>query len=249
MSLLRSIGSLFSRPTPEPADGRRQFFRQAAGLGAGMAMGSALLLPDEAWAGVEERAARFGITPGTLVDAQGRPMQPSGMVIDPFIGFIGMFGFNFPPRGWALCNGQLLSIAQYTALFSLLGTNYGGNGQTTFALPNLQGRMPMHFGQGPGLSPRSIGEVSGQENVTLLSTEMPTHTHALGAATTPGTTDAPAGAVPARPASSIPQYAAAADGVMAPTQAAGGNQPHNNMPPYLALNFSIALEGIYPSRN
>lgn len=250
MGLLDAARRYFARGAASeaaPVD-RRDFFRTAAGLGAGMAAGS-LLLPDEAWAGVEERAAHFGITPGTLVDARGRPMEPNPMVAEPFIGTIMMFGFNFPPRFWALCNGQILSIAQNTALFSLLGTTYGGNGQTTFALPNLQGRMPMHFGVGPGLSPRVLGEQSGAESVTLLSTQMPAHTHAALASSAPGTTDAPSGAFPARPASSIPTYGSAADVAMGAGGAAGGGQPHNNMPPYLALNFSIALAGIFPSQN
>jgi len=148
----------------------------------------------------------------------------------PFIGSIMMFGFNFPPNGWALCQGQLLSIQQNTALFSLLGTTYGGNGTTTFALPDLRGRSPIGRGQGPGLSDISQGEVSGTENVTLLTTNMI--------------------------AGQANNFFAAANtangsmgGVTATLAPAGNNQPFGSRNPYLGLNFSIALEGIFPSRN
>lgn len=251
MPFLDAARRLFTRSADaRPAADRRHFFRTAAGLGAGAAMGG-LMMPDEAWAASEERAARFGITPGTVVDAQGRPMQPSSQITDPFIGLIIMVPYNFPPRGWAFCNGQLLSIAQNTALFSLLGTTYGGNGQTTFALPNLQGRFPMHWGNGPGLSPRSLGETAGSESVTLLSTQMPAHNHQITVQTDPGTTDSPSGAYPARPASSIPQYGTTPGGTLnaATVSAAGGSQPHDNMPPYQTVSFCIALQGIYPSRD
>ena len=165
---------------------------------------------------------------------------------EPFLGEIKMGGWNFAPRGWALCNGQLLSIAQNTALFSLLGTTYGGNGQTTFALPNLQGRVPMHWGNGPGLTPRVIGEVDGSETVTLMSTQIPAHNHALQGADE-ATTKSPANAVPAF--ASTPTYNPAANLAMTPTGIAGGSQPHENMQPSLAVTFVIALEGIFPSRN
>src|SRR5437868_2425626 len=114
---------------------------------------------------------------------------------EPFLGEIRMFAGNFAPTGWAFCNGQILSIAQNTALFSLLGTTYGGNGQTTFGLPNLQGRVPMHWGTGAGLTPRTLGETSGSENVTLLSTQMPAHTHSIEASTGQGDQFSPAGNV------------------------------------------------------
>jgi microcystin-dependent protein len=167
-------------------------------------------------------------------------------VAEPFLGEIRAFGFNFAPRGWAMCNGQILSIAQNTALFSLLGTMYGGNGQTTFALPDLRTRAPMHLGQGPGLSSRTQGEQAGQEVHTLIATEMPAHAHAQPASSGEQDTNRPANAVPARGG----VYAASGDGtVLDATTASGGSQPHNNMPPYLVLNFCIALEGIFPSRN
>ena len=164
-----------------------------------------------------------------------------------------MFGGNFAPRGWAFCSGQLLSIAQNTALFSILGTTYGGNGQTTFALPDLRSRVPMHPGQGPGLTPRSLGEMGGTETVTLLNSQMPAHTHQATVApkaSTSETTDT-------LPTNQYP----AAGGVYSPTANAqmgssdvtvgvsGGNQPHNNMSPFTCVNFIIALEGIFPSRN
>jgi microcystin-dependent protein len=167
-------------------------------------------------------------------------------VAEPFLGTIIIFAGNFAPRGWAFCNGQLLPINQNTALFSLLGTQYGGNGQTTFALPDLRGRAALHFGQGPGLSNYTQGEVAGVENVTLLASQMPAHTHAQPATAGDETTNRPNAAVPARGG----VYANAADGSnLAGTTSAGGGQPHENRQPYLVLNYIIALEGIFPSRN
>lgn len=170
---------------------------------------------------------------------------------DPFIAEIRLFPFNFAPRGWAFCNGQLLAISQNTALFSLLGTTYGGDGITTFALPNLNGRVPMHPGQGPGLSPHDLGEFGGAETVTLLSSEMPAHTHALTASATDAGERSPAGQQPANELGSINSYAA--PGGVTPLAAeavtpTGGSQPHNNTQPSLVLAFAIALQGIYPSR-
>ena len=163
---------------------------------------------------------------------------------EPFLGEIRAFGFNFAPRGWAMCNGQILSIAQNTALFSLLGTTYGGNGQTTFGLPDLRGRVPIHLGQGPGLSSKDLGEQGGQEAQTLsvndARTRTPSRRRAASKTRTGPETRCPRGAV----------YAGSGDGsVMDPTTTTGGSQPHNNMQPYLVLNYCIAIEGIYPSRN
>jgi microcystin-dependent protein len=165
----------------------------------------------------------------------------------PFLGQIQIFGFNFAPRGWAFCNGQLLSISQNTALFSLLGTTYGGNGQTTFALPNLQGRVPMHVGQGPGLTNRTQGEVAGTETHTLNANEMPVHTHTARASSGDASDTTPVGNVLAGGGA----YAAAPNQAMnaLAITTAGGSQPHNNLQPYLVLNFCIALQGIFPSRN
>lgn len=169
---------------------------------------------------------------------------------DPFIGEIRLFAGNFAPRDWAFCNGQLMSIAQNTALFSLLGTMYGGNGQTTFALPDLRGRVPVHMGQGPGLTPRTQGEMAGSETVTLLSSQMPAHSHALRASTAAASGSTPAGALLG--ATSVNSYDSSAAGVaMAPGAIgnSGGSQPHDNMAPTLTLNYIIALFGIFPSRN
>ncbi len=174
---------------------------------------------------------------------------------EPFIGEIRMFGGNFAPVGWALCDGRLLSISQYQALFAILGTTFGGNGQTTFAVPDLRGRVPMNWGQGPGLSPRTLGEISGSENVTLLSTQMPAHSHSLHASGAQGDQFSPEGNVSALLVNSSGQpenaYSAVPNTSMAPQAigAAGGSQPHQNMQPYLCVSFIIALEGIFPSRS
>jgi microcystin-dependent protein len=183
------------------------------------------------------------------------------MSTEPFIGEIKIFGFNFAPRGYATCQGQILSIAQNTALFSLLGTTYGGNGQTTFALPDLQGRMPIGQGQGPGLPFYTMGEEAGTTNVTLLSTNMPIHNHAatginVRIPVTSASEDSSAtnnyigNAVndtfgpTASPTNSL-----GAPVVSGSTAVAGGSQPFSILNPYLTINYSIALEGIFPSRN
>jgi microcystin-dependent protein len=169
---------------------------------------------------------------------------------EPFLGEIRMFGFNFAPVGWAMCNGQLIPISQNTALFSLLGTFYGGDGIQTFALPNLQSRVAVHQGQGAGLSPYELGEVTGTETVTLLSAQMPNHSHAVNANGAAGTAARPGGVVLARSSTDI--YASSPDGTVLNAGmigATGGSQPHNNLQPLLVLNFCIALEGIFPSRN
>ncbi len=167
---------------------------------------------------------------------------------DPFLGELRIFGGNFAPRGWALCQGQLLSITQNTALFSLLGTTYGGNGTTTFALPDLQGRVPMGTGNGAGLSPRTLGESSGTENVTLNLTQIPAHSHQLTGTTAPQSTDQPGGASPSAGGYYSTQTPTTAMNPAAIGQA-GGSQPHPNVQPSLALTFIIALEGIYPSQS
>jgi microcystin-dependent protein len=199
-----------------------------------------------------------------------------GVTMSPYMGSIMTVPYNFAPRNWAYCSGQLLAIAQNNALFSLLGTIYGGNGVSTFALPDLRGRAVMGAGQGPGLSPRTLGEVSGTENVTLASTQMPIHTHTLtgvsgtlNAVDMKATEQSPqAGAYLARGVDTAPTpdmvpeiYLPAAQGDpatkvplatinMAGSPAtAGGSQPHSTMQPYLVLAPIIALQGIYPSRN
>lgn len=172
---------------------------------------------------------------------------------DPFVAEIRIFGFNFAPTGWAQCNGQVLPISQNTALFSLLGTTYGGNGQTTFALPDLQGSAPMHPGQGTGLSLRDLGESAGAEFVTLLVSEIPIHTHQVratsGAATLPG----PANNIWSQAVSdqgAFNYYNSTGTDTMHPAAfpPAGGSLPHNNMHPFLTLNFCIAMQGVFPPR-
>jgi len=177
---------------------------------------------------------------------------------EPFLGEIKIFPYNFAPPGWAFCSGQVLSIAQNTALFSLLGTTYGGNGQTTFALPDLGGRRAYHPGQGPGLSPVAQGEMTGTETVSLVTGEMPAHTHpvvAVRGGPSSGPTTSPAGATWSNEVKGSPQNTPYTDGqpntTMSPASMgiAGGGGAHENRPPYLVLSFCIALQGVYPSRN
>jgi len=173
---------------------------------------------------------------------------------DQFVAEIRIFPFNFPPTGWAFCNGQLMPISQNTALFALLGTVYGGDGKSTFALPDLQGSAPMQPGQGQGLSLRDLGEMSGVESITLLQSEIPLHTHTLRASLE----DATQGSLTANnviyaqtSGGTLYQTNTSANIVQLAPQAlalAGGGLPHNNMQPYLTLNFCIALQGIFPQR-
>ena len=167
------------------------------------------------------------------------------MSTQPFLAQVHIFSFNFAPRGWAMCNGQFLPINQNQALFSLLGTTYGGNGQTTFALPNLQGRVPTYAGQG-----LVLGQAGGEAAHTLTINELPTHTHQAIASSNGPTVTAPTGAFWASNTGFAP-YAASTNATMSPNSLGntGGSQPHNNMSPYLGLNFCIALQGIFPSRN
>jgi microcystin-dependent protein len=173
---------------------------------------------------------------------------------DPFVAEIRIFPFNFAPRGWAFCDGQLLPISQNTALFSLLGTTYGGNGQSTFALPNMQGNAPMHPGRGPGLSLHDLGETGGSETVTLLQSEIPAHSHSMRAHNadqadaqnpSPNTSLAQSANGFAYQNNASSNLVALNPSALAPV---GGDQPHNNMQPYLTLNLCIALQGIFPPR-
>jgi microcystin-dependent protein len=169
---------------------------------------------------------------------------------DPFVAEIRIFPFNFAPRGWAWCNGQLLPISQNTALFSLLGTTYGGNGTSNFALPNLEGSAPMHPGQGPGLSLHDLGEASGTETVPLLESQIPAHSHNYMASQADPLARTPAGNLAANMAG-VNGYAPPPPVVNMNSQAltpAGGSLPHNNMMPYLTLYFNIALQGVFPPR-
>jgi microcystin-dependent protein len=172
---------------------------------------------------------------------------------DPFVAEIRIFPFNFAPRGWAWCDGQLLPLSQNTALFSLLGTTYGGNGKSNFALPDLQGRTPMFWGQGPGLSLRDLGETGGSETVTLLESEIPAHSHALMCNAGVANRSTPIGNSIARTAGATPYELAAPTPPLVPMASqslapAGGDQPHNNLQPYLTFYFNIALQGVYPPR-
>lgn len=170
---------------------------------------------------------------------------------EPFIGEIRMFAGTFAPRGWALCDGQLLAVSQNDALFSLFGTIYGGDGRTTFGLPDLRGRVPLHQGSGPGLSPRQIGSKGGAENVTLTINELPSHTHPMQATEEPADSPQPDGRLPAR-STTVDLYINDDPTVnleTSSTTSAGGSQSHANMMPFLCVNFIVALVGIYPSRN
>jgi microcystin-dependent protein len=182
--------------------------------------------------------------------------------MDPFVAEIRIFPFNFAPVGWAMCNGQILPIIQNTALFSLIGTQFGGNGTSNFALPNLQAAVPISQGDGPGLTPRVVGESGGESAVTLQQSQMAAHSHTLAATTTTGTTATAAGSQLAlatasggkgAPAQVANFYSSTTNKVtaMSPNAigASGGNQPHNNMMPSLGLNFCIALQGIFPPRS
>jgi microcystin-dependent protein len=168
---------------------------------------------------------------------------------DPFVAEIRIFPFNFAPRGWAFCDGQLLPLSQNTALFSLLGTTYGGNGKSNFALPNMQGNVPMHPGQGPGLSLHDLGETGGSETVSLLESEIPSHAHQLRGQGAIGDSPVPTN-------NSLSRFTGGFQNTltgltpMAPEALppAGGDQPHNNMMPYLTLSFCIALQGVFPPR-
>jgi microcystin-dependent protein len=177
---------------------------------------------------------------------------------EPFLGEIKVVPYNFAPRGWARCDGQLMAISQNTALFSLLGTTYGGNGVSNFGLPDLRGRRPYHVGQGPGLSLVDLGEMAGEESVTLLQNEIPSHTHSVravrGAAGVTAPSTSPAGAAWANEVLGTPQnkpYAPGQPNVqMSPSAVGlrGSSFPHNNLPPYLVLTYVIALQGIFPPR-
>lgn len=172
--------------------------------------------------------------------------------MDPFVAEIRIFPFNFAPKGWAFCDGQILPLSQNTALFSLLGTTYGGDGKSNFALPNMQGNAPMHPGQGPGLSLHDLGEMGGAESVTLLQSEIPAHSHGVMAATIDNAdSNVPTNNNIGKASTKVFNIATAGSQVqMNPSTIGitGSSLPHNNMMPYLTLNFCIALQGVYPSR-
>ena len=170
---------------------------------------------------------------------------------DPFVAEIRIFPFNFAPKGWALCDGQILPLSQNTALFSLLGTTYGGDGKSNFALPDMQGNSPMHPGQGPGLSLHDLGEIGGSETVSLLESEIPAHSHSLMGSNQLGDVPVVTNNFPARTTFNMYQSVTNANLALMAFEAlppAGGDQPHNNFQPYLTLNFCIALQGVFPPR-
>lgn len=171
-------------------------------------------------------------------------------MVEPYMGEIRIMGFGFPPRGWATCDGQLLPISQQTALFSILGTTYGGDGKTTFALPDLEGRAAMAWGQGPGLTQRTLGETGGEETVTLIESETPSHTHQLMASNRVGGSGNPEGNTLATAGGANVYADASPDTQLSPQALApvGGGGPHQNMQPYLTMNFCIALQGVFPPR-
>ncbi len=186
----------------------------------------------------------------------GTAVKESQAQIEPFIGQIVMFGGNFAPRGWALCDGQLLPISQNQALFSILGTTYGGDGRTTFGLPDLRGRFAMHPGNGPGLTSRRLGEKGGAETTTLNLNQIPSHSHTalVNAFSSEGDSTIPDNNTWAKSGQGDPDYYTGADNTIMSEDAvqignAGGDQPHSNVPPFQAVNYIIALVGVFPSRN
>ena len=183
----------------------------------------------------------------------GRVVRPEpaegGSFDSPYTGEIRMFAGWYAPAGWAFCDGQLLSVDDFSGLYSLIGTTYGGDGVVTFALPDLRGRAPIHYGLGPGLSNRTQGEAGGNESVTLTVSQIPAHSHVAGAGSANGTSDSPAGLAPARSAAGVPQYGTTANATFASGAllATGGSQPHDNHQPYVGINFIICLDGTFPS--
>jgi microcystin-dependent protein len=225
---------------PDVPGGRRGFLGRLIGAIAG---GLLLAKASSASAQVKQvtnPAPRPAGTEGAL----------STLDADPWLGEIALVPFNYAPLGWAFCNGQLLAISQNATLFSLIGTTYGGDGISTFGLPDLRGRAPIHQGQGAGLTLRAVGQFAGEESHLLLQSEMPRHGHALMADSGIGSSDNPANATPAKNAGGIPQYSA---NPVTPMNAntvglTGGGGAHNNMPPFLVMNYIIALVGTFPSR-
>jgi microcystin-dependent protein len=194
---------------------------------------------------------------GALLALAGRPALPGGAQaraatngLDPFLGEIMLFAGTFTPSGYLPCEGQVLPISTNTALFSLLGTTYGGNGISTFALPDLRGRAPIHIGQGPGLPNYSLGQIGGETTHTLTTAEMPQHSHVAHADTANGTTSSPAGALPAHDPAGTPIYGTNAVASLSGNAigVSGGSQPHNVQSPYVAMRWCIATQGIFPSR-
>ena len=200
--------------------------------------------------------AGFSFIPSIIkaFDKQSTPVQSTAnaggktvLSTNPFVGEIQMVAFNWAPVGWASCDGQLLPISQYQALFSLLGTTYGGDGKTNFALPDLRSRVPLHMGQGVGLSLYNLGDAGGEEKHTITTNEMPAHSHDLQVSSNSGTTDTPANMYLAQNSEGVKQYSDSQNNKAAPLGMSGQNIPHNNVQPFLAINYIIALNGIFPT--
>jgi microcystin-dependent protein len=207
----------------------------------------AIMTPRRGWAALDRRtflARVAAAVAGTMMLGRAEPARAEDV---PYLGEIMLFAGGYAPRGWALCHGQLLPINQNQALFSLLGTTYGGNGQTTFALPDLRDRVPIHFGEGVGLTARILGERSGESAHTLTVAEIPAHTHLMRASSALATSVTPAGMYPAQNPAGYAQYVAAPpDVAMSSTGVAGSSQAHDNLQPCLGLHFVIALQGVFP---
>jgi microcystin-dependent protein len=186
---------------------------------------------------------------GAALLGRARPSDAAPTASDPFIGELMLFAGNFAPSGWFLCDGSILDIATYDVLFAVIGTTYGGDGVTTYALPDLRGRIPIHQGTGPGLSNRTQGERGGSEQVTLLQTQLPAHTHAATCMASAGSSDTPTGLLPARDGAGTMTWGAATPVTMAAGHigTAGSGLPHENRMPYLTVNWCIAWVGIFPS--
>ena len=219
------------------SSGRRSFLARAIGLVAGTTV----------FGGAMKALAKTAGEQSSL--AGGSPKQVD--FANPALGQIIMFAGNYAPAGWAICDGTLLSISQNTALFSILGTTYGGDGKSTFGLPDMRGRVPIGTGQGSGLSNRLLGEMSGEENHTLAVGELPSHNHTAVVDNSGGTSDTPVNNVPAVNSEGIQHYGTAMNGAMNPGAIGntGGSQGHNNMQPYLGITYLIALVGIFPARS
>ena len=238
-----NILNFFNKEAESKNDTRRSFFKKSLGAIVGA---SAIAGAGDLFAMKSKTGLIYVKQNGEVInnyEARGGNQ--------PYLGECMLCGFNFAPNGWVLANGQILSIQQNQALFSLLGTQYGGNGTTTFALPDLRGRFPIGAGQGSGLTGRTQGETGGEENHTLLLSEIPSHTHSVNVSNTTGTTDTPGGNYLAQSSEGINEYASTSNSIMnaGSLNNTGGGQAHNNMQPYLVMSWCIATAGIFPSHS
>ena len=226
----------------DPENARRSFIRKSIAA----VFGAAILTSADDIFSMESKTGYVYVKQNGEVINNYQPMGDS----QPYVGQINIFAFSFAPTGWARCNGQLLPLTGNTALYALLGTTYGGNGSSNFALPDFQGRVPLHAGEGPGLTPYALGESGGQEGTVLLNTEIPSHTHSISVSSGIGSTPNPSNAFLAQNAEGIGSYAASPNLFMnsAAVSITGASAAHNNMQPVLSLNFCIARQGIFPTR-